>query len=250
MCRSRGFTLIELMVVVAIIAVLVAILLPSLGNAKEMTRRTVCASNLKSQGSALAVYAQQYSDRLPQFAGADGYWVHDEPFDFGETLMNVSHQAANQMDSSSLRKWFYCPSNTAANVDTLWDYGVQHNMTYRAHGYSYFNDRGAGHLPVLPTRNNPPLAYRKKLLDTPNPSENELVMDEVLSDNDGGLNTNFATVPSGNAAPGMTAHLKGTKAAGANVLSFDVHVSFRKFPSSGLSRITMGNNSYAWIINP
>lgn len=43
----RAFTLIEILVVVAIVALLVAILLPSLANARELARRTVCATQLK-----------------------------------------------------------------------------------------------------------------------------------------------------------------------------------------------------------
>jgi len=89
-CKQlRGFTLIELLVVVAIIGLLISILIPSLGRVRESTRRTVCGTNLKSQGTAIAIYAQQYSDTLPQFDNAAGFWVHDEPWEWAETLMNV-----------------------------------------------------------------------------------------------------------------------------------------------------------------
>ena len=79
MSSRRGFTLIELLVVVAIIALLIAILLPSLGKAREMSRRSVCAANLKGQGSAMAIYGAQYSDRLPAVNAPDWWWFHDEP---------------------------------------------------------------------------------------------------------------------------------------------------------------------------
>ncbi|HUO09939.1 MAG TPA: prepilin-type N-terminal cleavage/methylation domain-containing protein [Phycisphaerae bacterium] len=52
----NGFTLIELLVVVAIIALLIAILLPSLGKAREQARASTCLANLKSLGQADTVY--------------------------------------------------------------------------------------------------------------------------------------------------------------------------------------------------
>ncbi|MCK4624759.1 MAG: type II secretion system protein, partial [Phycisphaerae bacterium] len=58
----RGFTLVELLVVVAIIALLVSILLPSLGRAKEHTRTALCMSNLKGLGLSFAVYTTENND--------------------------------------------------------------------------------------------------------------------------------------------------------------------------------------------
>ncbi len=62
----RGFTLIELLVVIAIIALLVSILLPSLKTAKELARSVVCLSNLKSTGTAIFLYANDYDELLPR----------------------------------------------------------------------------------------------------------------------------------------------------------------------------------------
>jgi prepilin-type N-terminal cleavage/methylation domain-containing protein len=59
---SRGFTLIELLVVVAIIAVLIAILLPSLGRAKDNAKTVRCSSNLKQLYTGISIYANQNSD--------------------------------------------------------------------------------------------------------------------------------------------------------------------------------------------
>ncbi|GMV98037.1 MAG: prepilin-type N-terminal cleavage/methylation domain-containing protein [Phycisphaerae bacterium] len=62
--RGRGFTLIEVLVVVAIIALLISILLPSLKSAKEQARVTVCAANLGTLGKGAGAYLNAERDRF------------------------------------------------------------------------------------------------------------------------------------------------------------------------------------------
>ncbi len=61
----KGFTLIELLVVIAIIAILAAMLLPALKNAKDISKRAVCASNLKQLALCWDYYASDYNGNLP-----------------------------------------------------------------------------------------------------------------------------------------------------------------------------------------
>ena len=63
--RHSGFTLLELLVSVSIIALLAAILLPAIRQARAATRRTVCQSNLRQWALAVRMYADVHHGRLP-----------------------------------------------------------------------------------------------------------------------------------------------------------------------------------------
>jgi len=67
-----GFTLVELLVVMAIIGILAAILLPSLGKARARAKMITCRANLNQIGKGLLAYAGEYSNLLPDW-GALGF---------------------------------------------------------------------------------------------------------------------------------------------------------------------------------
>ena len=72
-----GFTLVELLVVIGIIALLIAILMPALSKAREQANAVKCLSNQRSLGGALVLFTNEHKGYLPKA------WFNDSPFPGG-----------------------------------------------------------------------------------------------------------------------------------------------------------------------
>jgi len=101
----RGFTLVELLVVVTIIVALMALLLPALGNAREVAKDTICRTNLKGIYTAQYAYERDYG----QFTAM---WTEEEPTGWRVRLLRyaVRDKSLARPDQSSQFEMFQCPS--------------------------------------------------------------------------------------------------------------------------------------------
>jgi prepilin-type N-terminal cleavage/methylation domain-containing protein len=114
-----GFTLVELLVVIGIIAILMSILLPTLGRVREQANATMCASNLRQFGTVLNLYATENKGRAPiGYAGQKhaGYMVWQNGWAVMGTLAEGRYLDAGI-------KAFYCPSK----LDPRWQFNTGEN---------------------------------------------------------------------------------------------------------------------------
>jgi len=80
--HQNGFTLVELLVVISIVSLLVALLLPALGEARASARRSVCLSNARQLGIGFMSYLNDFAYAYPYYndftplGNQDRYWHH------------------------------------------------------------------------------------------------------------------------------------------------------------------------------
>ncbi len=81
-----GFTLVEMIVVLAILMLFIALLMPALQHARQHARRTVCASNLAQLGAAAHLYAIDHRNWLPMAAESSSirWWTRLSPYVSGK----------------------------------------------------------------------------------------------------------------------------------------------------------------------
>lgn len=95
-----AFTLVELLVVVAIIGALAALLLPALARSREAARAAVCLSNLHQAGVALQLYVSENNNKLPV--------MRDRPLSGPQVLPAINQVLAPQLGNTNVLR---CPSD-------------------------------------------------------------------------------------------------------------------------------------------
>ncbi len=210
-----GFTLIEMLLVVAIISLLIALLLPSMSRIKEITRRTVCANNQHQIFNAVSGYALNNHGRLPSHTGHAGNWLWDLNSSTVKTLQ--SHGMAREM--------FTCPSNTLLSHNDFWLGGPFDANGYIIGGYMWL----IRHPGPTGTLANGPAMLNGKLWQTRikprDTTHAELSFDPVVFSTTTASWTFF-----GHRNAGSTSHMDNPHTpAGANVSHLDGRVAWRPF---------------------
>lgn len=265
MSKYRGFTLVELLVVISIIALLMGVLLPALQKARSQARKIVCANNLKQIFVGLTIFANDNGGQLPLKGPVN--WPWDISYSTTDFIIKVN--ADKDMKSA-----FYCPAYPAKNwnIALFWQFtqnlpcdtksgdvpepAINRNQHFRVTSYAFIIDSQTG----FP---NPPLGTpKRKWIRTAGekqPSTLEFIADATLSTTGDANTASFDSVSVGGIhgrCPSIfdrTNHLKGNKPEGGNIMFLDGHTQWRNFSEmqvrwcpSCTSTVTSGAGTYFW----
>jgi len=200
--HARGFSLLDVLVTMAVISVLMALLMPSLAKVNETARKVVCQSNIRQIGLGVLMYADDWNGQLPPSV----YLAHGpsrgaaRPQEMVTLRVPAIENLNTPWDGLGILftagylpapKVFYCPSHTGDNPYTR--YAMQWSPDGQGPGeivcnYHYRGEGPMGHrVPNMPP---PPTTTALYMI---NPAHSSLLADgmRVRSDNNHKVGVNF-----------------------------------------------------------
>ncbi len=125
--KKKYFTLVELLIVIAIIAILAAMLLPALNKARKRARSITCLNALRTSGQFFCMYTNDFNGVLPSqdATSGTGRWI---------SVMSMLYYGAKSTDYASTRstiagrKGFRCPENATKATVQAWTERVNYGM--------------------------------------------------------------------------------------------------------------------------
>ena len=220
--RTYGFTLVELLVVIGIIALLIAILLPSLSKAREQAKRVACGSQVRQFCQALIMFANENKGKLMDVGNVDHRLdqetdpTNKAPVDDIEAKslgseVQVIHPGARDLLNKKYgipRDMFFCPSNVDMNTDFNFNRTDKKNYAFvgymflagrtnlalpakdilkpTAGPYKGFEEALSSELPVVPSKLGQKAFYKVLVADTTRSYGNELnPSNHVIGKDDG-----------------------------------------------------------------
>src|SRR5262245_29957756 len=109
--RKNGFSLVELLVVMAVIAILAALLLPVLGKVKAKSQRTTCMNNLRQVNLAVRLYTDDFNDLSPKTPHTNNFPTYDNMIDFIGFKKLIRGNLNLSRESSARDRVFACPAD-------------------------------------------------------------------------------------------------------------------------------------------
>jgi len=249
--KTKGFTLVELLVVIGIIALLISILLPSLNRARETANRVKCASNLRQVGQAMLLYANDNKGNLPRGfysiipnGAANGVWTwgsspnNSDVFTPGGTTPTVYGPSFNDITAAFFllirtqdisAQVFICPSSTNESDN----FGGGNNTALNKSNFTNVV-RNLSYSLANPYPNATALAAGYKWTNT---QDADFAMASDINPGTGSESSNVIAITTGSTSTNMKlGNSINHNYEGQNVLYGDGHVEFQNNPFVGVGR--------------